>query len=291
MKLPKHLSRCIKQGKYIIEFVGFSGIVAFFTLFRAKSASKIGGKFAQWVGPLLPVHRVGMKNLIHIFPNWSHSQRHCVLKKMWFHWGAVCAEYCHLKSLDFKHIEIKGEDLIRSFKDKPCIFISGHFGNFQIISFALQHLGFKVTQVYRQANNPWVDKTMQKFQRQTCNRVVSKENHSVKAIVETLQSHQAVLMLIDQKFSQGPLIPFLRHPAHTTVTPARCAKKYQCPLIPVYAQRLGENRFKIEFYPAIFYKDSFEEMIQRVNERLENEILQNPEQWFWIHKRWPFSYH
>ncbi|ETZ05079.1 lysophospholipid acyltransferase family protein [Holospora undulata] len=288
--LLKILKFRIKQTRYLIEFAGFMGAVALFRLLGVQRASRVAGKLAQWIGPLLPVHRVGMKNLIQVFPDWSADRRKDVLKKMWFHWGAVCGEYCHLGAFSLKKIQIEGKEGISSFQGRPCIFVSGHFGNFQMISLALKQCGFKVTQVYRQANNPWVDKVMQRFQSQTCHRVVSKEDHSVKAIVQALQSNQAIVILVDQKFSQGPLLPFLGHLAYTTVVPARCAEKYRCPLIPVCAQRLKDGGFKVKFFPPIFYKNSPKETMHCVNQYLEEWVKKHPEQWFWIHKRWPFCY-
>ncbi|WP_165780686.1 lysophospholipid acyltransferase family protein [Holospora curviuscula] len=290
MSQKKTLRSWIRTCRHAIEFTGFLGAIVLFSGLGLPRASKIGGKLAQWLGPWLPVHRIGMKNLMQVFPEWSMSQRRRVLEKMWFHWGAVCAEYCHLERFNSQNLEIEGYDHIAHFKDKPCIFVSGHFGNFQMISLALKECGFKVTQVYRQANNPWVNKIMQKLQRQVCHRVVAKTEHPVKAMVEALQSNESVLILIDQKFTQGPLIPLLGHLAHTTLIPARCAEKYQCALIPVYAERLEEARFKIKFFPEILPKNSPEETMRQVNTHLEVWVCNQPEQWFWIHRRWPFDY-
>ena len=280
----------IRQCKYAVEFVGFIGAIALFRCLGLSLASKVGGKLAQCIGPWLPVHRVGMKNLVQVFPHWSIAQRKAILRKMWFHWGAVSAEYCHLERLNLQELHIEGQDYISGLQDKPCIFVSGHFGNFQMIALALQKCGFKVTQVYRQANNPWVDKIMRKFQRQVCHRVVAKSDQPVKAMIDALQARESIVILVDQKFSQGPLILLLGHLAHTTLVPVRFAEKFQCPLIPVYAKRLEGTRFKIEFCPEISPQRSPKDTMRCVHTYLEDWIVQQPEQWFWIHRRWPFPY-
>ena len=260
----------IRQCKYVLEFIGFMGAVVLFRCLGLQWASKVGGKLAQCIGPWLPVHRIGMQNLIQVFPNWSMEQRNGVLRKMWFHWGAVSAEYCHLEGLISQDLYIEGQDNIAGLQDKPCIFVSGHFGNFQMIALALQKCGFKVTQVYRQANNPWVDRIMRKFQRQVCYRVVAKSDYPAKAMVDALQSRESILILIDQKFSPGPLLLLLGHLAHTTLIPARFAEKFQCPLIPVYAKRLEGTRFKIEFCPAISPQSSPQDTMRCVHTYLED---------------------
>lgn len=283
------MKKIILYFKYGLEFLGSWLTIYFFRSLGQKRASAFGGKFARWVGPLLPVHRVAQRNVMQVFPHLSVEEREQLLARMWQHWGSVCAEYCHLNALGRCKLEIKGSHIDR-FKDKACIFVSGHFGNFQLIALALKQRGFKVTQVYRQANNPWVDTIMQRFQRQVCHRVVSKQDYSIKAIADALHAGESVLILIDQKFASGPLIPFLGHGAHTTTVPARFSQKYGFPLVPICNTRLENGTFQVECFSPIAVQDSAQDMMRDVHTHLEQWIQDNPEQWFWIHKRWPFDY-
>ena len=278
------------KWKHRIEFLGFSLIVAIFQSLSVRRASSLGGRLARWVGPLLPVHRVAQCNMAQTFPHVSIEQREEILARMWQHWGSVCAEYCHLHAFTEASVHIQGEDVIASLHHKPCIFVSGHFGNFQLIALALKHQGFKVTQVYRQANNPWVDEKMQHFQRQVCTRVVSKQDYAIKAMADALKAGESVFILVDQKFSSGPKIPFLGHEAYTTTVPARFAKKYNVPLVPICNTRLHDGTFQVTCFPPITVRDTPEAMMGDVHRYLEDWIREHPEQWFWVHKRWPFDY-
>lgn len=275
--------------RYGIEFLGFRLSIAVFRTLGPSRGSWFGGWLARTIGPCLPVHRVAQINLkhqLHSIPAQEHAK---ILKNMWDHWGRVCAEYCHLDTLR-QCIQIQNRDVIEGLQDKPCVFVTAHLGNFQAIAAALQYAGFRVTQVYRQANNPWVDHQMRRFQQQVCTKVAAKGEGAPKVLVESLRAKQAVLVLVDQKFAQGPLLPFLGYPAHTMLAPATLAKKYQCPLIPVRAERLKGMSFRVTFHPALDTSETPEAIMTQVNEVLKGWILQRPDQWFWVHKRWPWRY-
>lgn len=282
-------SGALRFLRYSLEFLGFRLSIGIFRALGPSRASWFGGWLARTVGPWLPVHRVAQINLNHQLAHIPAQEHAKILKSMWDHWGRVCAEYCHLDVLR-GCIQVQGRNVIEGLQGRPCVFVTAHLGNFQAIAVALQQEGFQVTQVYRQANNPWVDRQMRQFQQQVCTKVAAKGEGAPKILVESLRGNQAVLVLVDQKFAQGPLLPFLDYPARTMLAPAALAKKYQCPLIPIRAERLEGMSFRITFHPALDTTGTPEDTMTQVNDVLKSWILQRPDQWFWVHKRWPWCY-
>ena len=94
--------------------------------------------------------------------------------------------------------------------------------------------------------------------------------------------------MIDQRVSEGKSVDFFNKPALTTTLPAQLSIKYNIPIIPVFIERLENNKFRIEFEEKI-NPDKFNNKLlltKKLNEILEKMIIKNPNQWIWSHDRW-----
>ena len=57
-------------------------------------------------------------------------------------------------------------------------------------------------------------------------------------------------------------------------------------MVPCYAIRQPDGTsFKAVFEEPIPHTDA-NEMTQAINDSLEKRVRENPEQWFWFHRRW-----
>ena len=71
------------------------------------------------------------------------------------------------------------------------------------------------------------------------------------------------------------------------------AQRYQCPVFPAKIERIEGCRFKGTVYPALKLFDEqgnalpIEEVIKEAHGVLEGWIRERPEQWLWLHRRWP----
>ena len=93
-------------------------------------------------------------------------------------------------------------------------------------------------------------------------------------------------ILLDEKTADGERLPFMGHEALTSLSAARLALKYDIPLIPVYGTRLGENgEIDVEFEAPIPHTDA-RTMTQVFNDSLSARILEHPDQWYWMLRRW-----
>ena len=100
-------------------------------------------------------------------------------------------------------------------------------------------------------------------------------------------------MLIDQKMNDGIAVPFFGRDAMTAPAIAEFALRYDMPLIPVRAVRTKDCHFEVTIYPPLAYEKTGDDekdilaIMTQINAQLESWIREYPEQWFWVHKRWP----
>jgi Kdo2-lipid IVA lauroyltransferase/acyltransferase len=102
-----------------------------------------------------------------------------------------------------------------------------------------------------------------------------------------------VALLIDQKLNDGIAIPFFGIEAMTVDAPALFGLRLGLPLYPVRTERLGGARFRVTIYPPVDLPQSGDRdadvraVMTHLNAILESWIRERPEQWLWIHRRWP----
>jgi len=100
-------------------------------------------------------------------------------------------------------------------------------------------------------------------------------------------------MLADQKMNDGTPVPFFGRPAMTAPALAALALRFDCDVLPARVERLAGTHFRLTVFPALplprtgdSHADAAALMAQ-VNAILETWIRDRPEQWFWVHQRWP----
>jgi KDO2-lipid IV(A) lauroyltransferase len=174
----------------------------------------------------------------------------------------------------------------------PGILFGGHLGNWEIGSSAVHRLmGASLISVYRAANNPWVDRMMRRFHHRR--RAVPKGAEGGRELVRQLRQGGSIALLVDQKQNDGIAVPFFGRAAMTAPAIARLGYRFGCPLIPVRFERLKGARFRCTVMSPIEMAETGDARrdvagtMARVNAVLEDWIRARPEQWLWIHSRWP----
>ena len=119
---------------------------------------------------------------------------------------------------------------------------------------------------------------------------ISKDS-SVKAILQELKAGHGVAILVDQwAGKEGRWIDFFDAKTSTTSIPARLSEKTGCALVPAYCLRTSPGHYEIHIEkPVVHLMDQpgWENAVTKdLNEVLERQILEHPEQWLWGHRRW-----
>ena len=212
---------------------------------------------------------------------------------MWKNYGMTFIEYIFL---DFfrknnSHIQIVGEKNLDNIinKNKPAIFVSGHFANFELMSMEITKKNIKLATIYRPLNNFFLNPFMEYIRKKyVCKNQIKKGLKGVRESIEYLKKDISIALMIDQRVSEGEKIPFFGKLAFTTTLPAQLAIKFNVPIIPVFIERIDQDKFRIEFFKEIYASniDNKINLTKKLNKVLENMILKNPNHWIWTHNRW-----
>lgn len=216
-----------------------------------------------------------------------------IIKNMWKNYGMTFIEYVFLNFFkkSNSHIQIEGEDNLKNvmIKNKPVIFISGHFANYELMSMEITKKGVKLATIYRPLNNYFLNPFMEYLRKKfVCKNQIKKGVSGVRDAIEYIKNDHSIALMVDQRLSEGEKIDFFGEPASTTTLPAQLAIKFNLSIIPVFIERREDNNFRIKFLDEIKpvnFQDKFV-LTKKLNEILEEMIIKNPNQWIWSHNRW-----
>ncbi len=280
------------------------GVAAYEGLFRAlplEAASSLGAHLLRTFGPMSGAHRTAMRNLRLAFPQASEGWRRDVALAMWASIGRTVGEFPHLSEIraytDDGRIEVDGVERLDAVKasGQSAVFISGHFSNWEIMAMAITQRGLVCHVTYRPANNPLIDRRIIRLRKHYGAIMQSaKGKEGGMGLLRGLAKGETVALMNDQKYNEGTAAPLFGHPAMTADGPARLALRFGAPLIPFSVRRLGAHvRFRVIIHePIALLRDAplaeaVGDAVTKVNAFMEARIREAPDQWFWVHNRWP----
>ncbi len=173
-----------------------------------------------------------------------------------------------------------------------CIFVTPHFGNWEILPHVSSVVGIPLVVVARPLDNPYLEKLLFGSRAATGQMIIPKRN-AFFALQKTLMQKKSIGMLPDQGTNRGISINFFGREARTTPVPAILAITYQRPIIVVACCRMPEHEKYEGFvsnpiWPGEFTSEKAEifRLTQEIARQMEVVISKYPEQYLWIHNRW-----
>jgi KDO2-lipid IV(A) lauroyltransferase len=112
----------------------------------------------------------------------------------------------------------------------------------------------------------------------------------VKDLIQALKDKKLVWYASDQSFTgkNAILVNFFNHPAMTNPSIIRIAKITRSPVLPYFPSRLANGKgYVLEVLPEIesFPSEDTNNDLKKIHALLEQHILQNSEQYYWVHRR------
>ena len=290
----------MKIFRYFLEFIL---VIFFFLVFKIiglKLSSDLGEIIGKYFGPLFRKKTIAKKNILIAFPNFNEKSINEMIDRMWKNIGRIFGEYIHINKFSIidnskKKIVFTNRDDAEILKknNKPIVFFSGHFANFELMAKCLQELGFDIGAIYRPLNNIFLNPIMEFIRKKyICPIQIEKGSNGTKKLIKHISNNNPLALMVDQRLSSSIRVPFFDQPATTTITPAQLAIKYDALLVPVFLKRLEKTNF--EFFieePLItnrtndYDKDIFN-ITQIMNIKIEEFIKRDPAHWLWSHDRW-----
>ncbi len=282
--------------KIINYFLQSIFIYLFFLIGRVAGINlgrKIFSSIFFYMGPFFKSKKIINKNLNIFSKNISNINKDIIIKDMWKNYGMTFIEYVFLDYFrkNNSQIEIVGELNLAKIRkrNKPVIFVSGHFANFELMSMEITKKEISLATIYRPLNNFFLNPFMEYLRKKyVCKNQIKKGINGVRDAIQFIKKKHSIALMIDQRVSEGEKISFFGTDAFTTTLPAQLALKYDLEIIPVFLKRTKNNKFKLEFYNEINSKNFKNkiELTKKLNEIIEKMIIKNPNQWIWTHNRW-----
>jgi KDO2-lipid IV(A) lauroyltransferase len=280
-----------------IEAAGYDLIAALMRIAPIDAASAFGGGLFKLLGPLTSTHRTALRNLRIAFPEWSDDERRAMARRQWENVGRVLFEFFLMDRImaDPSRVEIIGLERLEVIKasGKPAVFVSGHFANFEVMAAAKVSVGIEGVLMYRGVENRYIDARMRESrQRYGVKLFAPKGVGGGLEVMAALKRGVSVGVLADQKYYEGPLVPFFGHGARTQHAPVRFAMRFGAHLQPGWVERTRGARFRVYVaepiaLPAGGSAEDVEAGVAAVNAFIESRARARPWEYWWVHRRWP----
>jgi KDO2-lipid IV(A) lauroyltransferase len=247
-------------------------------------------------------HReVAHENLRHAFADQlTDSQRLRMVRQVYAHFCRLLIELIHMprrlhKSNWKRYVSLVGGKTLvdHLLSGRPLMFVTGHFGNWEMGGYVLGLLGFRSHAVARPLDNPYLDDFLRAFREHTGQKLLAKKG-DFDQMQQILAGGGTIATLGDQDAGQrGLFVDFFNRPASTHKAIALLALEYQAPLLVVHNRGLGEAMHcEVSLAETVFPEeyaarpDAVCAITQRFSAALERGIRLAPEQYFWVHRRW-----
>ena len=170
-----------KKLRYIIEAFFAYLFYFFFKSLGIESSSKIGAIIVGFFSKFIKENNIAAQNIKMCLPHLTKEHRKKILINTWKHFGSVIGEIPHWYKMPKKEflerVTIKGE------KNMPlsrAIIVSGHIGNWELISRIAKEYNIKLNLVYRPSNNPYTNNLINKIREVYKINLIPKGNIGVK---------------------------------------------------------------------------------------------------------------
>ena len=197
--------------KYFFQFFFIIFLFSIFKIIGLKFSSYLSGIIVSIIGPIFRSNSLCHSNIARAFPELNKDERKSILKKMWFNYGRMLAEYVFIKnfrnSKSFSEkIIIENQEILENIKKslKPVIFISGHFNNFELMAMHLEKSGIDLAAVYRPLNNKFLNPIMEYLRKKyICKNQIKKGISGTKDLLKFFKENKSIALMIDQRVSEG----------------------------------------------------------------------------------------
>lgn len=252
----------------------------------------LGTTFAAVMRWFPPARRRFEREARRVFPNMTRAERATLGQGMGRYMGRTLFEIYHgaefQTQIDKFRVSGPGLDALIAAQaaGKGAIIVSGHFGQWEAIRAVLKMHGLESGAVYRPNKNRHYERRLRAGIEAAGMPILATGRVGTRALVGHLRAGGIISILLDEKYAEGVPLPFLGHDALTSLSAAQLALKYDLPLIPAYGTRLDdENAFRVDFEAPIPHTDSLT-MTRAFNDSLSARIMANPDQWYWMLRRW-----
>ena len=237
--------------------------------------------------------RVGAINLKLCFPELSAQARKQLLRDNFKMFGRGLIERTILwwSSAEYisSLIHIEGMEHFEAIKGQPAILLTPHFVGMDAGGqWIAQHTD--TVCMYANQKNIYLTELLLKKRARFRNQHLYSRQQGLRPILKGMRAGMPFIYPPDQDqgIKDGAFIPFFGVPAATMTSVPRIVQMTGAKVVPSITRMLpGSGGYVLTFYPAWENYPTGDDIAdtRRMNEFLEQRILEMPEQYFWLHKR------
>ncbi|MBN1154083.1 lysophospholipid acyltransferase family protein [candidate division KSB1 bacterium] len=222
-----------------------------------------------------------------------------ILRDNYRHFGLMLIEFARFPLLNrellLKKITVVNQQTCdEAFsQNSGLLFLSGHFGNWEILAGFLGSQGRPLHAVFKEQKNSSIDRIIREYREKIGLIPIKVKGEAARGTLRAFNLKASVLIVMDQDAGgKGEFIDFFGRPASTNKGPALIALKTKVPVYFAFCTRTNGSNYNIYFekFPDLENLQPDEEGINQFlvtyNKVLERYISKYPEQWFWMHRRW-----
>ena len=256
------------------------------TRWLSAMAGRVGGALMMAIPS---VRRRALRNLELVWPDRPLQERMAIARGAARQFSRLGVEYARLdRVIREVPVQAQGLEILQAAKEagKGAVLVTAHFGNWEAARLAAKRAGCETGIIYRAFNNRYLDRFTMNLIPAAGAPVLQKGPKGMRQLVSHVARGGFMMILVDQRNSGAPFLDFLGQPAETVTAAADLAHRTGAALIPARALRnTKDGRFDVTFEAPVTGTDPTE-MMQEVNNRIGAWVEEDPEQWFWFHRRW-----
>ena len=236
--------------------------------------------------------KVVLDNLKKAFPEKSQDWYHKIASQCYKFYAEDFLEFLSFpryfddEKIQFNNLEVLDEVLQ---ENRGVLFVSGHFGSFDKLFYSLWYKGYPLCGVAYKQKDSAADKFFKKIREKYMERQLYKGGSSAD-LKSALKNNKILILLSDQDAREkGKFVNFFDISSSTPSGAAILHKRIGAPIV-FFSITKCAHKYIVDFTKINATATSnTHEVVQEYTLALENTIKQNPEQYFWFHKRWKTS--
>ncbi|HQT25760.1 MAG TPA: lipid A biosynthesis acyltransferase [Burkholderiales bacterium] len=254
--------------------------------------------FGQMLGLLLYFlgrerRRVARINLRLCFPAMTSSARESLLRHHFMALGRSFLEHNLLwwssKKRLKKLIRIEGIENWEAVSDGPVIWLAPHFVGLDMGGVRIS-CDYPGVSVYSHQKNAKFDEMLLHGRKRFGTSTLLSRQEGLRPVIRAMKRNLPFYYLPDMDFGirDGSFVPFFGVKAATVSGLSRLASMTGAAVVPCVTRQLPWGRgYVVKFYPAWqdYPSGDIEADTRRMNAFIEERVLEIPEQYYWLHKR------
>lgn len=230
----------------------------------------------------------------------SEPEKMAIYKASLKNFGHVIVNYLRLPFAGevfwTNHCEFTNEAVLKTAinRKKGVLFVGGHIGMWDMAGGKVGMSGYPTSVVAKKIGNPAINRFVGDA-RASMNMGQIANKNTMARILESLKRGEAIVLAIDEnmKKERGVFVDWMGKPASSVKSTAYIAKKSGAAVIPGFMIQKGPDTFQMILGEELEWLNCPGDMERELFINTQNQaravqdiILQYPELWFWIHKRW-----